>query len=67
MKYKQTHQNQIIKVGRGESVRVGCCDCKLVHDLSYHGLLGDSVVLKFTRNERATAARRRKRKARARQ
>lgn len=38
--------------------RIACCDCGLVHDVEFAVTAG-KVEMRFTRNNRATAARRR--------
>lgn len=46
--------------------RLGCCDCGLVHDVTFRVIRwgrGHKVVFKARRNNRSTAAVRRKRQA----
>lgn len=58
MKYKQVYDGEWIEpVMRG--YRVKCCDCHLVHNMDFK-IIGNSVQLRATRNNRATAAARRK-------
>ena len=59
MRYKQRKDGEGFEVPLGEVYRIACCDCGLVHDFVFvveDGKLG--VAAK--RNNRATAARRRK-------
>jgi hypothetical protein len=59
MKYKQRQDGEGFEVPLGQVYRIACCDCGLVHDFVFvyeDGALG--VAAK--RNNRATAARRRK-------
>jgi hypothetical protein len=46
---------------RHRGFRLMCCDCSLVHVMNLRVLRGQ-VYMQFTRNKRATAAARRKRK-----
>lgn len=59
MKYTQIHDGEWVEpIMHGFKVK--CCDCHLVHEMDFK-IIGHSVKFRATRNNRATAAARRKR------
>lgn len=58
MKYTQVHDGEWIEpVMTGWRAR--CCSCDLVHNIDFK-IIGHSIKFRATRNNRATAAARRK-------
>lgn len=58
-RYKQRRDEEGFTVPSGKVYRIACCDCGLVHDFVF--VAGKGVVgIAARRNNRATAARRRK-------
>lgn len=49
-----------IYVIKGVTFKMGCCDCGLVHDIIWEDDEDNRLKMTITRNERATAAMRRK-------
>ena len=59
MKYIQRWDDEPFEVKSGEMTRWACCDCGLVHDIAFVAQ-GKKIGVAARRNNRATAARRRK-------
>lgn len=60
-KYTQVYDGDTIEV-IGRHHKISCCDCGLVHLLKFR-MRGSVITFKAFRDNRATAQRRRKRKA----
>jgi len=59
VRYKQRVDGEAIIIPwRDEDHRFACCDCGLVHDFEF-AVKGRNVIVRATRNKRATAQRRR--------
>jgi hypothetical protein len=58
VKYKRTYSGETFQVAR-PWWRVACCDCGLVHDMKFK-VSGHKIFLTVERNNRATAAKRRR-------
>lgn len=56
--YPEVEGTEWFHLPRG-GMRIACCDCNLVHDLDYRKR-GGRIEIRMARNERATAALRRK-------
>lgn len=62
MKYVQAGERWIGAVPEGETFRLACCDCGLVHDVNLlRGRRRGFIVMAAMRNAHATAAMRRRR------
>lgn len=61
MKYEQTWEGEWFRP-KQRGYRMGCCDCGLVHVVNFRVRDG-KVEMQVYRHARATAAKRRKRKA----
>lgn len=59
MKYTQRKDGEGFEVPVGKLYRIACCDCGLVHDVVF-AINGKKLGMAARRNNRATAARRRK-------
>ncbi len=59
-KYKQRQDCEGFEVPSGDVYRIACCDCGLVHDFVFVSHDGKPIGIAAKRNNRATAARRRK-------
>ncbi len=59
MKYQPTTSGDLIRINR-PTWRTACCDCGLVHDFTFF-VRGRKIFVRVYRNNRATAAKRRKR------
>jgi hypothetical protein len=58
LKYIQKKDGEAIRVKyKEEGHRIACCDCGLTHDFTFQ-IKGDYLLIKATRNNRATAQRR---------
>jgi len=63
LRYTQRIDGEPILVPWREQIhRIACCDCGLVHDFEFE-VKGKYVVIRATRNNKATAQRRRALKA----
>lgn len=63
MKYAQRYDNEGFEIRSKVSYRWACCDCGLVHGIVFvAGRKGSPIGVAARRNERATAAKRRKMK-----
>lgn len=56
-KYKQRTDGESFLVPHGDTHRIACCDCGLVHDMKF-AAVGNGVIVTAARNNRATASRR---------
>lgn len=61
MRYKQRGDSEVFEVPVNKIYRFACCDCGLVHDLVFMSQDKKPIYIAAKRNNRATAARRRKR------
>lgn len=61
MKYKQRYDEEWIVI-YGDKQRFMCCDCGLVHDFEFDADKDGLLIMKATRNNRATGQARRHRK-----
>lgn len=67
MKYVQRFDEEGFEVKSKVRQRWACCDCNLVHDIVFvSGRKGTPIGVAARRNERATAARRRKKNGKTR-
>ena len=60
MKYKKREDGEGFVVPSGQIYRIACCDCGLVHDFVFIAQDGKPIGVAAKRNNRATAAKRRK-------
>lgn len=61
MKYTHRKDAELFNVPAGQTYRISCCDCGLVHDFTFHASLDrKSIQVTATRNNRATGQKRRK-------
>lgn len=59
-RYIQRKNEEEFSVPSSTIYRIGCCDCGLVHDFVFCSHDGQPIVIAARRNNRATAAKRRK-------
>lgn len=62
MRYDEPKSNQWVRPVR-DGYRMACCDCGLVHEMDFRAIpwgRGRKVIFRVRRNERATAAMRRR-------
>jgi hypothetical protein len=57
--YPQVENGGWVNVPAGHTLKLACCDCSLVHRIKFRKRDG-ALQLQFVRDERATAAIRRK-------
>jgi uncharacterized Zn finger protein len=60
MKYEDTESGDWFYPAK--HFRMMCCDCGLVHEMTFRVEHGRDIAVKVSRNDRATAAARRKKK-----
>jgi len=59
--YKTRKAGEVVKIGRSGTIyKMACCDCGLVHTIKFK-IEGGVISWQVWRNNRATAAMRRKR------
>jgi hypothetical protein len=59
-RYTQRKDGEGFTVPSGEIYRIACCDCGLVHDFVFVSADGQPIGVAASRNNRATAQRKRK-------
>ena len=59
-RYVQRYDGEPFSVASGETHRISCCDCGLVHDMLFVSTDGEPISVTANRNNRATAQRRKK-------
>lgn len=61
MRYGQVLDGELIEIAKKTGHRMACCDCGLVHRMNFY-IVGKKIRFRAWRDNRATAARRRKKK-----